>query len=380
LNARPANHLSRLVLLAALAPAAACTSFEEVSTVLDLRVLAIETDPSEVVLKIDGLPTDPTAAIDPLALSVDPASIPAIHVTPLLVLPPASADRVITWSLVACPNNPYGPAPPAGMGGGPDPSGGARTTVGSTLCPPDGKNTWPLGADLAGGASRDVTFTPEQLRAAFLADVYIDQYGQFHGGFDLGLPMNLEVTATDGVDTVRAVKRVLFWATMLPGQVPNKLPSAPVVSTYRDRDEMTWEPIGDVTPLDPATPVHVALGSQLWLRPELPPDDVESYTTTVIDRNPPHLAMPTVVARERIRYAFYATAGHFDPPRSVSELPPGVEGTVHLESKYTPPPTLDGVPADAAGDHLVAVWVIVRDDRGGEKWLQARLALDPAAP
>jgi hypothetical protein len=235
-----------------------------------------------------------------------------------------------------------------------------------------------MGAGLSVGGGLDVTFTPEQLLAAFKSDVYVDQYGNFHGGFDLGMPMNLDLTVTDGVDTVRAVKRVLLWATMLPGQVANVLPAKPAISLYRDRNEQTWVPIGDVTMLDPAVPVRVAIGAKLFLRPELPPDDVEKYVTTVISRDPPHLAMPVTIPRERIRYAFYASAGHFDPPRTNSELPPGVTGTVHLESKYLPPATLDEVPVDAvSGDHLVTVWVVVRDDRGGEAWTQATVALDP---
>ena len=380
MNARLRPHCPRLlVLLAALAPAAACTNFEDVSTVKDLRVLAVKTDPSEVILKVLGLPTDPTAPIDPTALSIDPASIPTIDVTPLVPDPPAARDgRAVTWSLSACPNNPYGAAPPAAMAGAPDPSGGARTTVGSTLCADGAPNTWPLGAGVAAGKDLSVTFTSDQLVEAFKADIYIDQYGQFHGGFDLGLPMNLQLTATDGVDTIMAVKRVLFWATMLPGQVANHLPSKPTADTYRDRDEKTWDPIGDITPLDPNVPVRVALGTKLFVRPTLPPGDVESYVTTVIDRDPPHLAVPIVVPHERIRYAFYATAGHFDPARSVSELPPGVTGTVHLESQYFPPATLDDVPTNAAGDHVATMWIVVRDDRGGEDWLEAKLALDPA--
>jgi hypothetical protein len=375
LNARREARLPVAVLLAALG-AAACTSFDDVSTVKDLRVLAVATDPSEVILKLNGLPEDPSTPIDPTALTVDPASIPTIHVTPLLAEPQASG-RTVSWSLRACPNNPYGAAPPAGGGGGgPDPSGGARTTVGSTLCTDGAPTTWMLGD--ATGPTKDVTFTPDQLLAAFKADIYIDQYGNFHGGFDLGLPMNLELTATDGVTTVQAVKRVLFWATMLPDQVANNLPTKPPLSTYPDRDEQTWAPIGDVTPLDPAVPARVAVGSHLFVRPDLPPGDLEKYVTTVIARDPPHLAMPVEIPRERIRYAFYATAGHFDPPRTTNEVVPGVVGTVHLESKYLPPATLDEVPVDAAsGQHLVTIWVVVRDDRGGEAWTEAHLALDP---
>ena len=88
--------------------------------------------------------------------------------------------------------------------------------------------------------------------------------------------------------------------------------------------------------------------------------------------------MPVVVPRERIRYAFYATAGHFDPPRSVNEVTPGVMGTIHLESRYVPPATLDDVPVDANGDHVATMWIVVRDDRGGDDWLEAHLVLDPA--
>jgi hypothetical protein len=185
------------------------------------------------------------------------------------------------------------------------------------------------------------------------------------------------------------VKRVLFWPQKLPDVVlddgtvvahtPNHLPAVPQIETYRARDEKTWEPIGDVTPFDPDVPVRVPLGSQLWLSPAWPDADIESYVTTVIDRNPPHLAIPVGIPRERIRYAYYATAGHFDPPRSVSELPPGVEGTVHLESKYVPPATLDGVTVDpSTGGHVATIWVVVRDDRGGEAWFQGAVALEPA--
>jgi hypothetical protein len=361
--------------------ASACTDFQDVTTVVDLRVLAIKADPSEVILTVIGLPTDPSAKVDPAALSIDPVSIPTVHVTPLLPDPPAVAQgRAVTWSLVACPNNPYGAAPPGG-GGGPDPAGGARTTVGSSLCRDGAPTTWPLGAGVAAGDTLDVTLTSDELLAAFKADIYIDQYGQPHGGFDLGMPLNLQLTASDGVQEIQAVKRVLFWAQMLPGQVANQLPTIPAVQTYRERDAQTWEPVGTVTPLDPLTPARVAVGAGLWLRPELPADVIESYVTTVIARDPPHLATPVVVPRERIRYAFYATAGHFDPPRTASELAPGATGTVHLESRYVPPARLEDVVVDATtGERLVTVWIVVRDDRGGESWLEGRVALDPAAP
>ncbi|HVZ75074.1 MAG TPA: hypothetical protein VHJ20_21980 [Polyangia bacterium] len=365
-----------LLLLLGLAPA--CGNFADPSTVVDLRVLAVETDPSEVVLKVNGLPADPlNASLATLeAITIDPASIPTIHLTPLVLDPrPAAAGVPITYSLTACPNDPYGAAPPAGGGGNVDPSGGAHTTVGSTLC--DGARvSWPLGDHIPADGPHDVTLTPAQLLQAFQTDIYLDQYGRPHGGFDLGLPINLELTITSGAGTTVAIKRVLFWAQPLPGQKVNVIPTIPQIVTYPDRTE-DWAPLGTQGTLDAGTPAHVPLGGQLWLQPILLDAERESYVTTVIERDPPYLAVPDVVAHERIRYAFYTTAGHFDPARTVSELAPGVTGTVHLESRYVPPSSLDGVRTDASGAAVADVWIVVRDDRGGESWVQRQIVVDP---
>jgi hypothetical protein len=392
--ARPSSRARRAALALAVALLApACADFPDQSTVTDLRVLAVRAEPSEVILKLDGLPADPTARLDPSMLggvTLDPASIPDIvvtpliaDVTPLIADPLAVAGTPVTWSVVACPNDPYGAAPPAGMGVSViDPAGGARTTVGSTLCPENGPNTWAFGGPaLNAGGDVHIRFTPAQLLAAFRADLYVDQFGNAHGGFDLGLPINVQLTVTDGVRTVLAIKRVLVWARPLPDQTANVAPTIPAVDVYRDRDPVTWAPVGPVTTLDAIDPEHVAVGQGLYLRPWLLPQDRETYATTVIDRDT-HLAVaPAVRPVERIRYAFYATAGKFDPPRTVSELLPGVPGQVHLESKYVPPARLDELPLDAAtGTRAVTFWIVVRDDRGGESWLERQLALDPPAP
>src|SRR5262249_10658722 len=150
------------------------------------------------------------------------------------------------WTLVACPNNPYGAAPPAGQGGAM--LGGARTTVGSSLCPDNPALTWPLGIqadDARAGENRTVHIQPGNPVTAFTRDIYIDQFGNYHGGFDLGEPLTLQLTATDGTNTVSAVKRVLFWANRVsPDQEANVIPTVPVIVTYAERDEATFEPVG----------------------------------------------------------------------------------------------------------------------------------------
>jgi hypothetical protein len=380
----------RLVVLLACAGALSCANFQDVSTVIDLRVLAVQTDPPDVFLTITGLPADATTPPDPSKLGIDPASIPTIHLTPLLVDPQAAAaGRTVTWSLSACPNDPLGAAPPGSvMGGTMDPGGGANNTVGSTLCDDARVRLSPIPGQFAAGDTADVQISPADLLTAFKADIYRDQYGNYHGGFDLGMPLNFQVTASDGVQMVKAVKRVVFWAQHWPDQMLNQIPTIPSVSVFGHRDEATFELMSPMGTLDPKTPAHAPLDTGLWLLPTFV-DGVtgETYRPTVINRAPPFQVIEGDPIDERIRYAFYATAGHFDPPRSVDQLIPGTQGTIHLESHYVPPATLDEVPVDAAtGLHLVDVWIVVRDDRGGESWfsgpsqISGQIALDPPSP
>jgi hypothetical protein len=376
------NHRTRLssrpALIGALVVAStACTTFPDASNVVDLRVLGVQTDPSDVFLGVTGLPTDSSMPVDPLALGIDPTSILTIHVTPLIVDP--TGGGVITWDLSACPNNPYGPTPPGSVmgGGGTDPGGGANNTVGSTLCD-DAPVRWALAQGLATDAPADVPLTSDELLTSFKHDVYFDQFGQPHGGFDLGMPLNLQLTVHEvGVSDVRAIKRVVFWAQTWPDQTLDQIPMMSGVSLFAHRDQATVALMDPVGTLDSTAGTHVSLADGLWLHPD--GVTAETYRPTVINRDPPYQAIEGDAVEERIRYAFYATAGHFDPPRTVNQLtPPGSVGTVHLESHYVPPATLDGVPIDVAtGLHLVNVWVVVRDDRGGESWIAGRLALDP---
>jgi len=372
---------------ALVAGGAACTDFPDVTTVVDLRVLAVNTEPSEIILQVSKDPADPTK------LTADPASNPPIVITPLFADPPRTPDAV-TWSLDACPNNAYGAAPPLSGGGGAIVGGGARSTVGSNLCGDD-RPLWHFFDPVPACAPQTIAFDDAQLASAAMTDFFLDQFGNPHGGLDLGLPMNLQLTVSDGVQTTVAIKRILFWYTgpdlywkgpLAPDQAPNQTPVIPQVCTYPDRDPNTADPVQPIAQLDDGVPQTVRLGQVLWLQPSddcsaSPPLQTagvaEPYWTTVVDRDT-HLAVPLHVDKERLRYAFYATAGKFDPPRTASELPTGFTGTIHLESKYAPPDKLDGVALGADGRPTVTIWIIVRDERGGESWLVRQLALEPA--
>jgi hypothetical protein len=369
-----------LVLIAlAACGAAACTNFADPTTVVDLRMLACKVEPSEIILDADiSNPAMPTVGNNP-----------PVTVTPL-ILDPAGGGRPVTYTISACPNNPFAPAPPAGgMGGDAFPSGGARTTVGSALCDENSPTTWvltsgPVAVDTSGNGGMSVSVQPtvDMLTAAFMTDIFPDQYGNLHGGFDLGLPLTLDIridagTADTGIEEIRAVKRILYWAQRIDAaQMPNQTPVIDMLSFYPARDENTFEPIGDKVPIPDGTPFDVGgQRSSLWIEPS--PATAEPYETTVLDPDT-HKAVPYSVPRETLRYRFFATAGTFAPPTTASEPDPGfvLTGPIHLESEYHPP-AAGAIATDANGQAVVTIWVVVRDDRGGESWITRQLLITP---
>ena len=342
----------------------ACTDFEDPTTVIDLRALAVQVEPSEIVLSVD--------LTDPRNPMVDASNNPPLAVTPL-VADPHGGGRDLTYTILGCPNDPFAAAPPgAGQGGGAFPSGGARTTVGSALCDEASPNTWTLMAATTVAAGATPTFmvqpTAEQLRAAFMADLFPDQFGNIHGGFDLGMPFVLDLKIDAGNESIRVIKRALYWALPINAyQVPNQNPVMASLVSYPDRDPATLLPIPAMTTVEPGTPFEVKAGTKVWFEPTRA--DTEPYWTTVIDANT-HQAVPFQVEKETVRYRFFATAGTFSPAQTSSELVPGAVaiGPVHIESQYSAP---------AAATGPVTLWIVARDDRGGEGWLERQLVITP---
>jgi hypothetical protein len=354
-----------------------CTDFQNPTTVVDLRMLAVEIEPSEIILNADlGNPSMPV---------VDPASNPPLVVTPLVV-DPRGDGRPVTYTISACPNDPFAPAPPGGgQGGGAFPSGGARTTVGSALCDENSPTTWLLTPSPAvAGDSVTVQPSVDELAVAFMKDIFPDQYGNLHGGFDLGMPLTLDIKVDADGEQIRAVKRVLYWAHPIDAaQIPNHNPTIDAVDLFYERDDATFDPVDTPEPIPHNAAadfdVDVKPGvTSLWIRPSK--GDAESFETTVIDPGT-HQAIPFTVPRETLRYRFFATAGTFSPATTSSEPERGfvATGPIHIESEYSLP-AVNQLAVDAAGHAVVAIWIVVRDDRGGESWQQRNLRLTVAPP
>ena len=95
------NRPPLLLLAAALGAVSACTDFANPTTVVDLRLLAVRTEPSEIILDAD--------LSNPAMPVVDPANNPPVVVTPLII-DPRGGGRQVTYTISACPNDPFAPA------------------------------------------------------------------------------------------------------------------------------------------------------------------------------------------------------------------------------------------------------------------------------
>ena len=361
--------------LAIIVSLAGCGTFDDPSTVKDLRVLAVAAQPSEVILDVN----DPADAAN--------ASVPTIALRPLVVDP---TGRPVSVTVSACANDPTAPTSPSAVTDPTGyPAGGIRNTVGSALC--DGAPTQiPLATavDLTSSPSIEVTLEPSWVAAAFARDVFAGTDGVLHGGFDLGMPVVFQLTAAAGGDTVRAIKRVIFWThPVRADQVPNTTPEIPGVRAYAQRDEATAEPLPDaVVALEAGAPVEVTADG-LWIDPVAAGDPAmtalaETYVTTTLDRATGQVG--PIDVKETLTYSFYASAGTFSPLQTRSEPPPGVvpRGRLHIESKYHPPKDMPSQATGAAGPEPlnVTIWIVVRDERGGASWVTRSLRVRAAGP
>jgi hypothetical protein len=181
-----------------------------------------------------------------------------------------------------------------------------------------------------------VTFTPsfELLLTAFQEDPY-------HGfGF---LPLYVQLTIRAGDEQVVGFKRVLFTAWFdptTPPPAPNQNPFIPEVTIGGH----VWAE-SEIVPLSNG-PYEVA--------PALDPAWEESYLK-------PTFEGPTLQFKESWRYNYFASGGTFDKSETGgTETFTGAKGGI--PSNWSGP--ADGLERD------ITFWVVVRDGRGGENWVQ----------
>jgi hypothetical protein len=370
---RPRLHLLACGLLAL--GAGACGELDNSTTVKDLRVLAVKSEPAGFLVPLD----------DPGSIAVTEAQLTA------LVADPKGNMAEISVSGEACPDFIDTITAASGMTTKICPGPAAIAKLPAPLQPllqtqPLPSGTAPPTAEFPVQYEPKVTYglTPTQVGAFFNDPVTnptgiptIDLSTGFNREFSFSAIVNLDFGL--GTQAASVVKRLVYWPQLLPAQlpadlgmcalpqVPNQNPTIKSVDFYAKRNEET----GDTEEPYPTATI-VPVGGELYVQPTYEPASAEHYLLRV--RKPEQNVIVTECKHELLTFSFYATSGTFSPPERQSELLPiftSPDGKVHLDSKWEPPTKPENVPADGK----VTVWVVVRDERAGSSWFTRTFTL-----
>ncbi|MEM9489583.1 MAG: hypothetical protein AAGC55_10590 [Myxococcota bacterium] len=330
--------LTPLAALAALVPATGCGDFETVSIVLDLRVLSMRGEPPEVLVPFDPseLPSSPDqlelAPVDVCALVADP-----------------NDDRSLDYSMNAC------------------------AVTDSLRCDEPGSAVVPLVSDRTvadperADAPIEVCGTVEPLLLFEVVQEALE--GDSLSGFGgINVLVDLAVRgAGEPVDNaVWAAKRIVYAPLDPPERKANQNPildQLRIVRDGRNEDESVAAPFGRCS--DIGEPFPVTRGELLTFAPVENEQSREDYVVPTFDGG---VRMFT----ENHTYNWFATTGEWSPeftggPRDLAGNEPD------LDSEWTAPDDPEEI-----GDGLdVSVWVVQRDERGGQSWYETCLRVTP---
>jgi hypothetical protein len=342
------------ILIAGALLGAGCSSFQDVTTVQDLRVLGIMAEPAEIYVTLDdsGNVTSPDSITSTITA---------------LVVDPKGMARPVSYSVLACPRDVDTVTAASGKNGvicQPNVPGQTPTSLEVTPADPPDQTT-------DAGPEHDIA-VPFSVPPALLSQAFMIDTPAAKQGFQL--PVTIQFQLSAGTESIVATKRLIFsqQITDRPPQAPNQNPTLTMVQAYPPAAaDAAGNPISMDTQLpEGAAPIEVPLGSEMFFLPE--GFVAESYSTRVLTRdNPPQVVTKDVPA-ESLRFAFFATAGTFTPSQTstVSATIFNASSSPALQSKYQAPSTMPD-------DPNVTIWIVTRDERGGASWTSRQITLVP---
>jgi hypothetical protein len=376
-------------LVAATLALGACGNLDNVTTVHDLRVLAVRSDPAGFLVPLD----------DPSSLTQTTATLTA------LVVDPQQPSSILTFSGEACPDYIDTVTAASGKSSKLCPDRALTDQLANQLAAPlpDPLNTevaMELGKVLAttelppGTAAPINTSTIEynpkvtfgldaQKLGLFFSpmsfgDPAIDQAIQDNRDFGIDALVNL--TFDLGTESASALKRVVYWPLLPPDlvppntacsgvQEPNKNPDLQNIGLFRHR----IDGIPADLYADPIPTLSIAT-DQLFVQPTFNEFAAESYLLRV--KNAQTGMVETQCRKELLTFQFFATVGTFSPPERTSQLSPFLtppdNGHIPIDSQWNPPK-----PEQIPPDGKVTIWIVARDERAGAFWLSSTFMLTP---
>jgi hypothetical protein len=376
LPSRRARALATLVALTLGAPA--CGDLDNITTIKDLRVLAVQAEPPGFLVPLD-----------------DPASIPATEATlTALVVDPKGNAAPLGVTAEACPD--YIDTITAATG------------KSSKLCPgPDVTDRLPPPLDTALATKALIADSPPmpstiEYNPTVKFGLTAAQVGMFFAKMPTGVPaIDMSVAynrdfSTDaivtfdftlGAEKASAIKRVVYWPQLTPDLlvapalvakpdgpkcpsqlVANQNPKLARIDLFRHRvDGVPTDLLTDATPT-----VSLAAMDELYVQPVPDPSAAESYYLRVRDKDTGTIG--TDCRKELLTFQFFTTLGTMSPEDRRSEPPAFLSSDtiVRTDSRFNPPKA-----ADLLTPGKVTLWVVVRDERAGVGWLSRTIDVEP---
>ncbi len=311
--------------------ATACGEFEKESIILDLRILNIRSEPSEIVS-----PFDPE---NPMDLQLEEVELCALVADPLV-------SRRLTWGMVACGPTDSGkcdeldrPFVDLGRGTVDDPE---EADAPVRMCA-----TLPAGG-----------LVPVVLEDAITADAL--------AGFG-GIALQIEFWVRDENGTIEqaefAKKRVVYAAKIPEARVPNVNPWVGEFVVTRQNGRSERMPLGRCK--DNANPLRVIAGETITIYPNEPAGIREDYVVPTFDLEERWFT-------ENMRYAWFSTVGSWGSENSGGPTDP-IGNEPQRQTEWTAP-----TDPEIVGDGIdVPMWFVQRDERAGSADYDACVRVEP---
>lgn len=338
--------------LAGLAVLAGCGAFETPSIVLDLRILSLVVTPPEVLIPLDA-GTDPMSLpqvdVEVCALIADPEDARELEYRMIACWPteetlrcddPARAEVLLTGT----PGSPFARVPDPEQAG--EPVRVCATMPSNTVLPV-------LILDQI-----ELLGSYEDVAAQVLAN-----------GGNLDVQIEVAVRGVDqGQEDLQYGSKRMRYAVPLPeGRQANQNPGISALQASVNGAEPVPMPVGRC--IDIESPLEVGPGAETNTEIEIEPVPAEGsreeYLVLTYDGD-------TRMFTENLVYTWYATHGSWEP-----EQTGGTKDLAGNEPEYESTWTAPRNP-DVIGAGLdVPVWVVQRDERGGQSWIESCVRVMP---
>lgn len=327
---------------AALVLATGCGEFETRSIILDLRIMAVNVEPPEVVVPID-IEALPEVIDDPAALAEILADIELPDVEVCALVGDPADSRALDFTMSACALNSHKRCD--------EPDRPVYDFASGTVEDPE---------EASAPVSICGTLSPSLDLFLVLQEVLQSDSLSGLSGLQMQIQFTVRGSGAPMSEAEYAAKIMVYSVDYPVGKLANGNPQLDAIGREFAADQFAGMPFGRCPDVGP---FPLAPGETIILEPIEPPGTREDYVVPTFDGGIREFT-------ENLTYSWYATDGRFN--REVTGGPRDPAGNLaEVQSEWTAPTDVDAI-------RDVSLWLVQRDERGGLSWYESCVRVDPS--